>query len=1281
MADAPISEPSAGRWQFWIDRGGTFTDVIGRRPDGTTVAHKLLSENPRRYDDAAIQGIRELLDLAPGAPLPTELIDSVKMGTTVATNALLERKGEPTLLVTTTGFGDALRIGYQARPDLFALDIVLPEMLYRRVIEIDERIGADGTVLTPLDEAAATAALREARADFDSVAICLMHGYRHHAHEARIAEIARRLGFSQVSVSHEVSPLVKLVARGDTTVVDAYLSPILRDYVNRVDRILRPNGAGPRLMFMQSNGGLTDAHSFQGKDALLSGPAGGVVGMIRTAGAAGFDRLIGFDMGGTSTDASHYAGELERTYESQVAGVRVRAPMIDIHTVAAGGGSILEFDGARMRVGPDSAGADPGPASYRNGGPLTVTDCNVLLGRLRAEFFPAVFGSDGDQPLDDEIVRTRFEALTAEIAEATGAEWTAEAVADGFLSIAIESMANAIKKISVQRGHDVSAYTLVCFGGAGGQHACQVADRLGIERVHIHPHAGVLSALGIGLADLRHVEDRPVEAALDAGLLIDLEPRWLELEGHGRSKLSGQGVPESQLSFERRIALKYEGSDTTLEVPAAGVDETVAAFERVHRARFGFVSPQKPVIAESIHVEAIGHHDAIDDLAAPTIDGAGSPHRGAAETVMRPVFVDGQRHDTAFVPREALHPGDVVAGPAIVLEATGTVFVAPGWQATSNHLGDLVLERTTVLPGQAAVGTSVDPIQLEIFNNLFMNIAEQMGLVLENTAVSVNIKERLDFSCAIFDPHGDLIANAPHMPVHLGSMSESIKSTIRDRPTMLPGDVYVMNAPYNGGTHLPDITTIKPVFDGDPTAGAAGADAAPVFFVASRGHHADVGGTVPGSAPANSTSVEEEGVLLDNVTLVSGGRFLETELRSLLDGGRYPARNTDQNVADLKAQVAACEKGAIELLRVIDHYGLDVVHAYMGHVKDNAEESVRRVIDALTDSSFTYEMDDGHQVSVRITVDHDTRSAVVDFTGTSETHPGNYNAPSAIAHAAVLYVFRCLVDDDIPLNAGCMKPLDVVLPPDSMINPSYPAAVFAGNVETSQVVVDTLFGALGVMAGAQGTMNNFLWGNERHQYYETICGGAGATPAADGCSAVHTHMTNSRLTDPEVLEWRYPVVLEEFRIRHGSGGTGAHAGGDGTVRRVRFDESMTVNVLSGHRTVGPYGQAGGEPGRGRHEPQDHRRRHRHRVRCGTADHRRARRPIRDRDPGWRRIRRVGNRNESGAGRNNGLSAPTLPSPARPIAATRVASRRRFAGRSPSSPTPTCSSVRPHHAGS
>ncbi len=1151
-------------WQFWIDRGGTFTDVIARRPDGRIATHKLLSENLRRYDDAAIEGIRNLLELAPGQPIPPGLVDEVKMGTTVATNALLERRGEPTVYVTTRGFGDALRIGYQARPDIFALDIVLPDMLYRRVIEVDERVAADGTVLEPLNETSVRDALRRCRDDgVDAVAIALMHGYRHTEHEERIAAIARDLGFGQVSASHEVSPLMKLVARGDTTVVDAYLSPILRRYVRRVDERLRPDARGPRLMFMQSNGGLAGAHRFRGKDALLSGPAGGVVGMVRTGTAAGFDQLIGFDMGGTSTDVSHYAGELERTYDTAVAGVRVRAPMIHIHTVAAGGGSVLRFDGSRMRVGPNSAGADPGPACYGNGGPLSITDCNVVLGKLRPEYFPRAFGVSGDEPLAARASFEGFERLAAEISDATGLEHDVASVATGFLDIAVENMANAIKKISVQRGHDVSEYTLACFGGAGGQHACLVADRLGITRVHVHPHAGVLSAVGIGLADVREVVDQAVEQALSAACLDGLDPLWRTLQDRARAALVEQAVEEGAIELVRRVSLRYAGADSALHVGDGSLAELIARFETAHRARFGFVSRDRGLIVESIQVEAVGSAPGLD----LTVDtpGGGDPLLGVHPTMMA-----GERRDTPFIDRTALPSATVIDGPAVLIEPSATTAIEPGWRGRVTAGGDLVIERVRPRAADAAVTAAVDPVQLEIFNNLFMNIAEQMGVVLENTASSVNIKERLDFSCALFDPAGELIANAPHIPVHLGSMSESIKSIIAENPGMERGQVFVMNAPYKGGTHLPDITVVKPVF------GQGGET--PIFYVASRGHHADIGGMTPGSAPANSTSVEQEGVLIDNVLLVADDRFREDELRRLLASGPYPARNPDQNVADLKAQVAACEKGTTELFRVIDHYGLDVVHAYMGHVKDNAEESVRRVIGALTDCAFACETDDGHRISVAISVDRERRTARIDFTGSSATHPGNYNAPSAIARAAVLYVFRCLVDDDIPLNAGCMKPIEVALPESSIVNPQYPAAVIAGNVETSQLIVDTLFGALGVMAASQGTMNNLIWGNGHHQYYETICGGAGATGRRDGCDAVHTHMTNSRLTDPEVLEWRYPVLLETFHVRRGSGGAGAHRGGDGAVRRVRFGEAMEVNVLSSRRAVRPFGASGGGPG-------------------------------------------------------------------------------------------------------
>ena len=1152
-------------WQFWIDRGGTFTDVVARTPSGDILTGKLLSENPRHYPDAAIEGIHRILGET-GVEAP---IESVKMGTTVATNALLERQGEPTVLITTRGFRDALVIGYQTRPDLFDLDIALPEMLYESVIEVDERVGARGEVIVPLDEAVVEADLSAARdRGIDSVAILFMHGYRHREHESRVAAIARRLGFGQVSVSHEVSPLMKLVARGDTTVVDAYLSPILRRYIDQVERQLASiSEQRPRVMFMQSNGGLAGAHAFAGKDALLSGPAGGVVGMVRTGLAAGYDRLIGFDMGGTSTDVSHYAGELERTYETEVAGVRVRAPMMLIHTVAAGGGSILHFDGSRLTVGPDSAGADPGPACYGNGGPLAITDCNVMMGRLQADLFPKVFGPGADQPLDVERTRSLFGALSHEISAATGVPQTPEDVAEGFLAIAVENMANAIKKISVQRGYDVTGYTLACFGGAAGQHACRVADSLGIRRVLSHPYAGVLSAFGIGLADVRVVRDRAVEGELDQALLDSLETDFNDLASDGTAAIRAQGVGPERTTVVRRTRVRYRGSDTSLEVTAGSVDEVVRGFETAHLARFGFLSPGTPLEVESIQVEVVGRSHEVPLGQPPAAVGEPSPMD------IHPTYVDGEWVPTPFLDRAAIPAGYPVSGPAVIVETTSTAVVEPGWQAVITNSGDLVMERVVALTRQASIGTDADPVRLEIFNNMFMNIAEQMGLVLENTAVSVNIKERLDFSCALFDPQGDLIANAPHMPVHLGSMSESIKSIIGDRggpEGMAPGDVYVMNAPYNGGTHLPDITVIKPVFDES--------ERSVIFYVASRGHHADIGGRTPGSAPADSTTVEEEGILIDNFTLVSGGRFREQQLRELLAGGLYPARSPEQNIADLKAQVAACEKGTTELRAVIDHYGLDVVHAYMVHVQNNAEESVRRVLDALTDSSFVGHMDDGSRIVVRISVDRENRSAVVDFTGTSGIHPGNYNAPRAVAHAAVLYVFRCLVDADIPLNEGCLKPVTIVLPENSMINPEYPAAVIAGNVETSQQIVDTLFGALGVVAGSQGTMNNFIWGNDRYQYYETICGGAGATPRRDGRRAVHTHMTNSRLTDPEVLEWRFPVRLDSFEVREGSGGRGRYSGGDGAVRRVRFGEEMTVNILSSRRVIAPFGVDGGEPG-------------------------------------------------------------------------------------------------------
>ena len=1155
---------AAGPWQFYIDRGGTFTDVVARRPDGALVSHKLLSENPERYDDAALQGIRDILEIGPAEPIPAGAIASVKMGTTVATNALLEHKGERTVLVITKGFADSLRIGYQNRPRLFDRHIRLPAMLYERVVEVNERIGRDGTILTPPALATARTHLTAAFKDgIRSAAIVFLHGYRYPKHERIVAALAREVGFTQVSVSHEVSPLMKLVSRGDTTVADAYLTPILRRYVDAVAGAL----SGTRLMFMQSNGGLTDAGLLKGKDSILSGPAGGVVGMARTAAMAGFDKVIGFDMGGTSTDVSHFDGELERTFESVVAGVRIRAPMIRIHTVAAGGGSILKFDGARYRVGPDSAGADPGPACYRRGGPLTVTDCNVVLGKVQPDFFPRVFGKGGDQPLDAEVSRRRFADLARKIKAATGDDRNPRRVAEGFLTIAVENMANAIKRISVQRGYDVTRYTLNCFGGAGGQHACLVADALGMNRVLIHPHAGVLSAYGMGLADVTAMRERAVEMRLEAGITGELARCLDELEKGARAEVADQRIGEDHTRVRRKVHIRYEGTDTALTVDFDTRARMTSAFETAHRRRFGFVMPGRGHLVEAVSVEVLGVTDAVREaeLLQP-------PEVVALEPVAEVnMYSGGKTHRTPVHNREALVPGHVVDGPAIIAEANATTVIEPGWRSETTPLGHLALSRTEPRPGRAAVGTEVDPVMLEIFNNLFMSIAEQMGAVLQNTAYSVNIKERLDFSCAVFDSDGQLIANAPHMPVHLGSMGESVQTIKRESArTMRPGDVFATNAPYNGGTHLPDVTVVTPVF-------GAG-DGALLYFVASRGHHADIGGITPGSMPPDSRSVDQEGVLIDNVALVSQGKFLEDELRALLGSGRWPARNADQNVGDLRAQIAANEKGVQELHKMVAHFGLDVVKSYMGHVQDNAEESVRRVLDVLSDGDFAYEMDGGAVIKVRIRIDKKARRALIDFTGTAAQRDDNFNAPFAVTRAAVLYVFRTLVDDDIPLNAGCLKPLEIKVAEGCLLNPRYPAAVVAGNVETSQAVVDALYGALGVLAASQGTMNNFTFGNDAYQYYETICGGSGAGPDFDGADAVHTHMTNSRLTDPEVLEWRFPVQVEEFRIRHASGGRGCHGGGNGVTRRIRFLAPMTAAILSGHRRVPPYGMNGGLPG-------------------------------------------------------------------------------------------------------
>ncbi len=1165
-----------GRWEFWIDRGGTFTDVIGKAPDGALHTEKLLSENPRQYEDAAVEGIRRLLNLAPGEPLGAERIAWVKMGTTVATNALLERKGERTLLLITEGFKDALRIATQTRPRLFDRELVLPELLYERVVEVRERVGAHGDVIQALDEPHLDGVLRQGIAEgFRAIAIVFMHGYRYSDHEARAAELAGLLGFTQISVSHRVNPLMKIVPRGDTTVVDAYLSPILRRYCDRLTAAM----PGVPLLFMQSSGGLTQASHFQGKDAILSGPAGGIVGMALTAQAAGHRKVIGFDMGGTSTDVSHYAGEYERVFDSEVGGVRVRAPMMSIHTIAAGGGSIVRFDGTRLRVGPESAGADPGPACYRHGGPATVTDANVLLGRIQPHTFPAVFGADGRQPLDLAVVGERFEALAAQLREA-GQTLTAQGVAAGALQIAVGSMANAVKRISVMRGHDLSDYTLQCFGGAGGQHAAMVADALGMSRVYIHPLAGVLSAYGMGLAHQTAMREAALECELNEHGMRSACELAQRLQREATAQLQAQGLDLNRVHSQTRVHVRYQGTDTALHcalspqmAPVDQVLSTRREFERLYQQRFAFLMPGHSLMLEAVVVECyVPGSDLISERSA---SGSGEVYGPAASAGVPMYCFAGERpaglREAALHLMQELRPGALIAGPAIIADRHATLIVEPDWQA--QILADKGIEMRRLRPRVAsyAMRAEADPVMLELFNNIFMNIAEQMGLRLQNTAYSVNIKERLDFSCALFDAEGQLIANAPHMPVHLGSMSESIRTVMERNPEMSRGDVFVLNDPYHGGTHLPDITVVTPVY-------LDSRDARSSFFVASRGHHADIGGITPGSMPPFSREIAEEGVLIDNFKLASHGTFHEQALRDVLRAGAYPARNPEQNLADLRAQVAANEKGVQELKGLVAQYGRDTVAAYMRHVQDNAEAAVRRAITRLKNGDFTLPLDNGALIRVNVRIDAAARSARIDFTGTSAQLPNNFNAPRAITTAAVLYVFRTLVDDDIPLNAGCLRPLEIVVPEGCMLNPRPPAAVVAGNVETSSCITNALYGALGVMAAAQCTMNNFTFGNGRYQYYETISGGSGAGPGFAGTSVVQTHMTNSRLTDPEVLEYRFPVRVDAYSIRPNSGGAGRWRGGNGGERQIRFLEPMTASVLSNGRRHGAFGMAGGLPG-------------------------------------------------------------------------------------------------------
>ncbi len=1212
---AMTSQPSktrAGKWNFWIDRGGTFTDVVARTPAGDILARKVLSENPGVYDDAALEGIRQFLGVASDASIPAHSIETVKMGTTVATNALLERKGERTLLVITQGLKDQLEIGYQARPDIFAKEIIKPEMLYTRVIEAAERVRSNGVVEMHLDEAALERDLRAALAgDIKSVAFAFMHSYAYPAHEKRAAEIARKLGFTYVAASHEVSPLIKIVGRGDTTVADAYLSPILRRYVDKVANALggpapggrlesslasgdSPAGSRPpdavKVMFMASSGGLTSADLFLGRDAILSGPAGGIVGMAETAKLASFGKVIGFDMGGTSTDVSHFAGDYERSFETEVAGVRMRVPMMRIHTVAAGGGSILFYDGNRFRAGPESAGSNPGPKCYRRGGPLTVADANVMVGKLQASLFPKIFGPNRDQPLDEVAVRAAFEEMASRINADTGEKRSPEQVADGFIRIAVENMANAIKKISVQQGYDVTEYALQCFGSAGGQHACLIADTLGMETVLLHPLSGLLSAYGMGLANIRASREESIETLLDEATLARIKTLGTELSKVVLDQILQQGVESEQATVTTRVHVRYDGTDNALPVELGTIKNMRTVFEAEHRRRYGFVSPEKHVFAATIEVEAQGGGASILEPDLP-IDGNGIP---ASRTTTR-FFSGNAWHDAPVHFRDALKPGHKIVGPALVIEPHQTVSIEPGWNLEVTPKNHLVLRRV-VARSVERLGAKADPMLLEVFNNLFMSIAEQMGEALRNTAQSVNIKERLDFSCAVFDSTGALVANAPHMPVHLGSMDKSVETIIAmNKGTMKPGDVYMLNAPYNGGTHLPDITVVTPVFRGlgipSPAAGSATAESPGttkeipeiLFYVASRGHHEDIGGLTPGSMTPKATHIDEEGVYIDNFKLVDQGRFLEAETHAMLSGAKYPARRPDKNIADLKAHVAANARGMAELDKMVHHFGLDVVRAYMNHVQDNAEESVRRLLSRLKDGHFRVEMDQGTHVEVRITVDQKNRSAVVDFTGTSPSPANNFNAPAPITRAATLYVFRIMCDEHIPMNAGCLKPITLKIPAGSMLAPVYPAAVVAGNVETSQIVTNCLLAALGAMGPSQGTMNNLTFGNDRVQYYETICSGSPAGYFSDGrgfngTSGVHVHMTNTRLTDPEILELRYPVLLETFGIRRGSGGVGKWRAGDGTYRRIRFLERMDCAILSGYRRVRPFGLDGGAPG-------------------------------------------------------------------------------------------------------
>ncbi|MBS0334153.1 MAG: hydantoinase B/oxoprolinase family protein [Proteobacteria bacterium] len=1148
-------------WRFWIDRGGTFTDVIGQvasGPDaGAETSLKLLSASPA-YPDAAVEAMRRILGAAPGAPFPADRVASIKMGTTVATNALLERAGAKTLFVATKGFADSVLIGDQARPDLFALTIVRPEPLYAGVIEADERLDAEGQVVRPLDREALAANLRAAVAEgYQSCAIAFLHADLNPEHELAAGEIARAAGFPFVALSHEVSPLPRFIPRAETTIADAYLTPVLQAYVQRVAKAVE----GAPLYFMTSAGGLVRAEAFRGRDAVVSGPAGGVVGVARTAGQAGAEAVLGFDMGGTSTDVCRFAGHLERRDTAKVAGAKIRAPMLDVETVAAGGGSILTFDGMRARAGPASAGADPGPAAYGRGGPATVTDANLVLGRLDPRFFPKVFGPKGDAALDPAAARARL----AELAQAMGAA-SVEAAAEGFVAVAVEQMAQAVRRISTERGFDPRDHALTAFGGAAGQVACQTAEALAVEQILCPRYGSVLSAWGIGQAEVTALRQAGLEVPLDEDGVFAAELLLTKVEAQARAALADQGAEAG--AVRRTLRLRYDGADAELPVAMCERAEARAAFEEAHHRLFGFIEPDRTILIAAVEAEAQesnpGKHGPHGNEPEATF--VNSAPSGVQNDSVK-MFAHGAWHDAPVIDAEQF---EQIEGPALIVRADTQIAVAPGWRAAAGPDGLIRLAATGAARSHAIALDKPDPVTLELFNRRFMGVAEAMGAALERTAHSVNIKERLDFSCALFDADGGLVANAPHMPVHLGSMGASVRA-VRDRhPELTAGQAFALNNPYAGGTHLPDITVVMPVF-------MSHEDKAPAFYVAARGHHADVGGVQPGSMPPFSHTIEEEGVMLDALPIMREGRFLEAETRAALGAGPYPVRNAEQNLADLKAQIAACQAGGAAVAEMIRAYGADVVARYMTFVQQNAAAAVRRAVGRLTDGSARVPLDGGGEIVVRTTVDAAAGTATLDFTESSDQLPTNFNGPSAIVDAAALYVFRTLVDDDIPLNAGCLEPLDIRTRPGSMLDPRPPAAVVAGNVETSQHLVDALYAALGVMANSLGTMSNFTFGDDTRQYYETICGGSGATANAPGASACHTHMTNSRLTDPEILERRFPVRVESFGVRHGSGGEGAQRGGDGARRRIRFLAPMAAALLSSRREHAPQGLKGGGP--------------------------------------------------------------------------------------------------------